>query len=207
MRFHTRFIAIALPVMLAATPPCAAAERSFENLDRLDSLVTMTVGANIGQPGGPVAPVDRRLRLAACPRTPTVEGPTFGAAVIRCEAIGWRIRVPLSQGGAYAALQQDGLPAAVPPLPAKTSSPATAAPTFVRPAPPQQPAPAKVSIVKKGDPVQLVAGNAGFSVSRMMIADQDGAAGETIRLRAERTAPTVVGRVEANGIVRVPGFD
>lgn len=205
-----RFIAIALPMIVAATPASAAAPRSFENLDRLDSLVTMTVGANIGEPGGPVAPVDRRLRLAACPRTPTVEGPTFGAAVIKCDAIGWRIRVPLSQGGAYAALQQDGLPVAAAPVPAQNPSrvylSATPAPGFTRPAPPVA-APARVTIVKKGDPVQLVAGNARFQVSRMMIADEDGAVGETIRLRADRTAQAVVGRVEADGIVRVPGFD
>jgi flagella basal body P-ring formation protein FlgA len=51
---------------------CAAAARaqSFENLDRLDSIVAMTVGANVGTPGGATAPVDRRLKLAACPQVP-----------------------------------------------------------------------------------------------------------------------------------------
>ncbi len=37
-----RFIVIALPMILVATSAIAAQPRSFENLDRLDSLVTMT---------------------------------------------------------------------------------------------------------------------------------------------------------------------
>ena len=64
-----------------ATVQPALAQQTFENLDRIDSLVAMTVGADMGEPGGPAAPVDRRLRLAACPTTPTVEGPVFGAAM------------------------------------------------------------------------------------------------------------------------------
>ena len=80
-----------------------AQAQQFENLDRLDSIVAMTVGANIGQPGGAAAPVDRRLKLAACPDMPQVSGPVFGAAMIECKPLGWRIRVPLMPGGAGAA--------------------------------------------------------------------------------------------------------
>lgn len=200
-----RAMFIALPALVAAAPALAASPRSFENLDRLDSLVAMSVGANIGQPGGALAPVDRRLKLAACPATPVVEGPTLNSAVIKCEAIGWRIRVPLATGGAYAALQQDGLPLAVPPT-AAPGRPVSPTSTFVRPAP-TPPVAARVAIIKKGDPVVLVAGTSSFSVSRMMVADEDGAVGETIRLRGpERNAQTVVGRIESNGVVRVPGF-
>ncbi len=95
-----QFLAIALAC--AAAQP-ALAQQKFENLDRIDSLVAMTVGANMGEPGGPLAPVDRRLRLAACPTTPSVEGPIFGAAMVKCDALGWRIRVPLVAGAAAAA--------------------------------------------------------------------------------------------------------
>ncbi|MFP5435613.1 MAG: flagellar protein, partial [Alphaproteobacteria bacterium] len=79
---------------LLGTAPVQAQQR-FENLDRIDSLVAMSVGANLGEPGGPMAPVDRRLKLAACPTMPKVEGPVFGAAMVKCESLGWRIRVPL----------------------------------------------------------------------------------------------------------------
>src|SRR3546814_5565033 len=87
-------------------------------------MVVAKFGAAIGQPGGPAAPIDRRLKLAACPDTPSVEGPVMGAAVIRCAPVGWRIRVPLRAGEMAAASDKAAI------------------------------------LIKKGDPVQLIAGNA-----------------------------------------------
>lgn len=171
-----------LAALLGAGPAYAG---QFENLDRLDSIVAMTVGANIGEPGGAIAPVDRRLKLAACPEVPEVSGPVFDAAMIECKAIGWRIRVPLKPGGAY-----------------------TAGTASVQPADLNRNAPAatKQIVVKRGDPVQLVAGGASFSVSRMMIADEDGAVGDMIRVRENRRENPILARVTEMGIVRVPGF-
>lgn len=99
--FRAKPILLAAIALVAAQP--ALAQQKFENLDRIDSLVAMTVGANLGEPGGPVAPVDRRLKLAACPTTPSVDGPMFGAAIVKCDALGWRIRVPLVAGSSAAA--------------------------------------------------------------------------------------------------------
>jgi len=169
-------------VMLAAQP--AMAQQKFENLDRIDSLVAMTVGANRGEPGGPIAPVDRRLRLAACPSTPTVEGPVFGAAMVKCEALGWRIRVPLAGGasaGATGPVARYG--AATPAHQAQ-----------------------KQAVVRRGDPVQLSAGNASFSVSRPMIAEEDGAIGDTIRVREDKKAAPIFAQVVDMGQVRLPGI-
>lgn len=171
-----------LSLSISASDP-ALAQQKFENLDRIDSLVAMTVGANIGEPGGPIAPVDRRLRLAACPTTPGVDGPVFGAAIVKCDALGWRIRVPLSAGMAAA-----------------SSGP------VARYAPAARAIP-KEAVVKKGDPVQLMAGNASFSVSRMMVADEDGAVGQTIRVREDKKAAPILAQVVEMGIVRVPGFN
>ncbi|WP_426386663.1 flagella basal body P-ring formation protein FlgA [Sphingobium sp. R-21] len=171
-----------LALSVSASNP-ALAQQKFENLDRIDSLVAMTVGANLGEPGGPMAPVDRRLRLAACPTTPSVDGPLFGAAIVKCDALGWRIRVPLVAGGTAAA-----------------SGP------VARYAPAMRAMP-KDAVVRKGDPVQLMAGNAAFSVSRMMMADEDGAVGETIRVREDRKSPPILAQVVEMGIVRVPGFN
>ncbi len=182
MRLILSLLAIAL-AGLTANP--ALAQQKFENLDRIDSLVAMTVGANLGQPGGPAAPVDRRLKLAACPQTPSVEGPVFGAAVVKCDAVGWRIRVPLIAGGATAM--------AAAPMPAGYGR------ATVQPA-------ARQAVVKRGDPVQLLAGNSYFSVSRMMVADEDGALGEMIRVREDRKSAPVIAQVVDMGIVRVPGF-
>ncbi len=171
----------AIVLAIAAGQP-ALAQQKFENLDRLDGLVAMTVGANIGEPGGPIAPVDRRLRLAACPVTPSVDGPTFGAAIVKCDALGWRIRVPLSGGGAAAAA-----PVARYGVAARTAQ--------------------RDMVVKRGDPVQLLAGNASFSVSRVMIADEDGAVGDTIRVREDKKSAPVLAQVVEMGTVRIPGFN
>ncbi|MEJ7926884.1 flagella basal body P-ring formation protein FlgA [Sphingobium sp. AN641] len=175
------FALVALLAGLAAQP--ALAQQKFENLDRIDSLVAMTVGANLGEPGGPRAPVDRRLRLAACPSTPQVDGPIFGAATVRCDALGWRIRVPLVAGDAAA---MSGPVARYAPAPR---------------------APSKEAVVKKGDPVQLTAGNALFAVSRLMIADEDGAIGDTIRVREDRKSAPIMAKVVEMGVVRIPGFN
>ncbi|MDX3900041.1 MAG: flagella basal body P-ring formation protein FlgA [Sphingobium sp.] len=166
-----------------------ALAQKFENLDRIDSLVAMTVGANLGEPGGPMAPVDRRLRLAACPTTPNVDGPVFGAAIVKCDALGWRIRVPLVAGGAAGASG---------PVP-RAASAATSRAAYARPA-------SREAVVKRGDPVQLTAGNASFSISRAMIADEDGGIGDTIRVREDKKASPILAQVVDLGIVRIPGI-
>jgi len=177
-----------LPLFLLSAGPALAQQQRFENLDRLDSLVAMTVGATIGQPGGAAAPVDRRLRLAACPEMPDVSGPAFGAAIVQCKSIGWRIRVPLKAGA-----EQNAANAA-----AMVRSAAYGRAAI--------PARSKEMLIKRGDPVQLVAGGASFMVSRQMIADEDGAAGDMIRVRSDSKADPVLAQVMENGIVRVPGF-
>lgn len=73
--------------------PAAAAD--FQNLDQLEVQVVAALGADIGQPGGPARPIDRRLRLAACPSAPVVSMPLPATAAVRCDPIGWRIHVPL----------------------------------------------------------------------------------------------------------------
>lgn len=192
-RLSSVLFAAATLTSVQAAQAQGQAQQKFENLDRIDSLVAMTVGANLGEPGGPAAPVDRRLRLAACPTTPSVEGPIFGAAMVKCDALNWRIRVPLVAGGAAAASG---------PVP-RTASAYGSVNRYTRPAP----VAAKETVVRKGDPVQLMAGNSVFSVSRMMVADEDGAMGETIRVREDRKSSPVFAQVVEMGVVRIPGFN
>lgn len=74
-----------------------AAAQGFENLDRLEGRVTAALGAGVGEAGGPAQPIDRRLKLAACPSPASVEmPPRLGAVAVRCEPLGWRLRVPLT---------------------------------------------------------------------------------------------------------------
>jgi flagella basal body P-ring formation protein FlgA len=96
-----RVLPLALVVL---TAPVFA--QGFENLDMLDSRIAAALGANAGEPGGPMAPLDRRLRLAACPQPATIEEPGMGAVTVRCAAQGWRIRVPLMAASATARVAQ-----------------------------------------------------------------------------------------------------
>ncbi len=97
----TYFRQLALACALCSTAPAAAAVPAFEDLDALQARIVAALGAGIGEPGGPSSPIDRRMKLAACPELAVLEAPTLGAATVRCEPLGWRIRVPLIRS-AYA---------------------------------------------------------------------------------------------------------
>ena len=62
-------------------------------------------------------------------------------------------------------------------------------------------------IVRRGEPVSLVVMAAGFTVTRAAVADQDGAVGDTIRIRTERGQQPIVGQVMADGRILLPGFN
>jgi flagellar basal body P-ring formation protein FlgA len=89
----TFFRQLVLASALCSAAPAAA--QGFEDLDALQGRIVAALGAGIGEPGGPSSPLDRRMKLAACPELAVLEAPVMGAATIRCEPLGWRIRVPL----------------------------------------------------------------------------------------------------------------
>lgn len=88
-----RHLSSAVLAACILTSPAAAAQ--FEPLDLLEARIVTTLGAGIGEAGGPAAPVDRRLKLAACTGTPEIATPRPATAVVRCTAPAWRIYVPL----------------------------------------------------------------------------------------------------------------
>ena len=94
----TYFRRIAPFVLMAAT---AAQAQTFEDLSALEQQVTASLGAGIGEPGGPARPIDRRLKLTPCPRPAIVDPPAMGAVAVRCQDLGWRIRVPLTAGSGF----------------------------------------------------------------------------------------------------------
>jgi flagella basal body P-ring formation protein FlgA len=83
------------PIVFALAMPMPAIAQSFEDPAVIDLAVVTATGAAAGQAGGAIAPVDRRLKLAACPDKLQTDAPALGAIAIRCPARGWRIRVPL----------------------------------------------------------------------------------------------------------------
>jgi len=89
--------------LAAAALAAPAQAQTFENLDLLEGRVVDSLAAGIGEPGGPARPLDRRLRLAPCPEPAVIDAPAMGAVAIRCEPLGWRIRVPLIAGAVASA--------------------------------------------------------------------------------------------------------
>jgi flagella basal body P-ring formation protein FlgA len=64
----------------------AAAPVQFEDLALLDKNIQMHANAE---------PVDKRLKLAKCSDAPIIMPAVDGVVVVRCPAIGWRLRVPV----------------------------------------------------------------------------------------------------------------
>ncbi len=173
------FRRVALPFALLASPLPAPAQ-GFENLELLDNRVAAALGANIGEPGGATTPIDRRLRLQACPQPVEIGEPIAGAVAVRCVPLGWRIRVSI------------------------VGTPQTGRTAAAGPARPQaRPEP----VVRRGDQVELVAIASGFTVSTLATAEQDGAPGDRIRVRTERRNAPVIGQVLEDGRVALPGFN
>ena len=167
--------------LLAMSP---AAAGNFQSLDDLDVAVAAHAGAKIGDPGGARTPIDRRLKLKACPDAPSVSGPVLGAAVVRCEPIGWSIRVPLRLDAATsgATNSNNGVPRTM--------------------ASRQQ----ERDAIVRGQAVRLTVEGRGFTLSRTMIADANGKIGDMISVRADRSSKPVLARVVDIGEVSVSGI-
>ncbi len=170
--------ALAFLLILLASPAYAAAGAGgFEDLDKLEGRLVGALDVGVGQVGGPITHIDRRLKLQPCPVPAVIDPPALGAIALRCEPLGWRIRVPLMK------------------TPTQTIAAAPAIYT------PQQPA--TPPVIKRGDPVQLVASSAGFEVTSQAVAQEDGQLGGAIRVKSDARGPVVIGRVEDAGRVRV----
>ena len=175
-----RRVAMVLLGLIAAMP-AAALSAPFEDIGGLEARVIGALDADIGAPGGPVAPIDRRLKLQACPTPPTIDPPALGAIALRCPALGWRIRVPLkpadmqgvSVSSTYAPRQASSEPAAV----------------------------------RRGDPVELIAQGAGLTVSTQAVAQEDGARGARIRVKTDAKSPVIIAEVVDMGKVRVSALN
>lgn len=153
---------------------------TFQSTEALDQLVERFAGAPIGAEGGARAAVDKRLKLAAC-EAPQLSWRSAAedAVVIRCQGPQqWRVFVPVN-----------ALPKATP----------TAAPSA--------PVAAKVEfVIRRGDPVMLEAGAAGFSITREGQALADAAVGGRVLVKTDDKRPPVAAIALAPGRAKLPGF-
>lgn len=181
--------ALAFSILTAgftATPLGAATNGAgFEDLDRLETRLTTALDASIGTPGGALTHIDRRMKLQPCPSPVTIDPPAMGAVAIRCEALGWRIRVPLMR------LQPQ----------AAANNTASIGQSLYAPATPATP-----PVIKRGDPVELAASQGGFTVTTQAVAQEDGRSGGRIRVKTDPRAPIIIGEVVDSGRVRVTSF-
>lgn len=170
-----------IPLALVAAPLLAQpALPPAQDLNQLEQIVVTTLGADVGQPGGPMAPIDRRMRLAACPIGIQIDPPTAGAVTVRCTTAGWRLRVPLMRAelvSASGANQYGGRPMAKAP-----------------------------ADIRKGDPVQLIAQGQSYSISVDAMAMEDANIGGRIRVSAASKPGTLFAEVIDVGRVRLIGF-
>jgi flagella basal body P-ring formation protein FlgA len=172
----TKFPIALLLLLFCGVPGIAAG--GFHDLGAIDRQVAEALGAGIGEPGGAATGVDRRLRLATCPAT-TIDPPLGGAVTVRCPALGWRLRVALARGGALGAAGAGAGPA-----------------MRVRAEP----------VIRRGDPVEMAVETGAFTVSMQAIAEQDGAPGDRIRVRADAKSTPRMAEVIDRGRVRIGGF-
>lgn len=103
----------------------AAASGGYADLETIDREVAGFTGAEIGQSGGAMTPVDRRLRLAPCgsPLALTWRTQNHESVVVQCGDPGsWRLFVPIKRapqaqgkdvGGAPVINRGDGISIAV----------------------------------------------------------------------------------------------
>jgi flagella basal body P-ring formation protein FlgA len=171
-----RRFALLLALLIAPLPALA---QGFENLEMLDNRVAAALGANIGEPGGATTPIDRRLRLQACPQPVEIGEPVAGAVAVRCVPLGWRIRVSIVASESRQAAANSPMQAQVRPEP----------------------------VVRRGDQIELVAIAQGFTVSTLATAEQDGAPGDRIRVRTDSRSAPMIGQVLPDGRVALPGFN
>ena len=181
------YLFLALTAAFAATP---AAAQPFQSTQLLDTLVAQFTGHDIGEVGGARAPVDVRLKLAAC-AGPQLEWHTEAkqAVVVRCMNPEWKIYVAVN----------------APPPPPRAATPPPVAPA-AQPAAPVVTPPARPEfIIRRGDTVTLEAGAPGFSITREGTAMGDAPLGGRVMIRVDDKRPPIQAIADAPGHARLPG--
>ncbi len=135
---------------LAITSP------EFQDLKALDE--------HIARVDASAQPLDIRLKLVRCPVDPVITASVGGVIAVRCDALGWRLRVPVRQH--------------------------------------TQRRDAADLLVRKGELVECIDNGAGFSISTSMVALEDGAMGQAIRVKSPTSPSTMTATITARGVVR-----
>lgn len=168
-----------IALMLAASPAMA---QNFQSTILIDKAVAGFTGHSIGETGGARTPVDTRLKLATCAMVSlNWRTDTHDSVVVTCPDPQWRIFVPML------------MPASAPSAAAATPAPVLAAKAAI--------------VIKRGDPVTVVAGDGAFSVTRDGIATTDAAAGARVLIRVQEGKPPIQAVAIEPGKAMIPGTE
>ena len=167
---------IFLPLLLAAGGAVA-----FQDIGGLDRAVSAFTSRPIGAEGGARTAIDSRLRLAPCSTVALAwRTEAHDAVVVSCSGPDWRIFVPVIRPAAAAA-------------PAGAARPMTVA--------------AKAEpVIRRGDPVVIEAGSAGFSISREGVAMGDAPPGGRFMVKVDDAKGPVQAIALDSGRATLPGW-
>lgn len=166
-----------LPLLLLAASPAT------QDTAALDRAVAAFAGHGIGEEGGARTAVDHRLRLAQCPTVAmSWRTEAHDAVVVACSGPDWRIFVPVRRPAGAGAIASIVGPQA-------TTVPVKAAP-----------------VIRRGDPVVIEAGSAGFSIAREGVAMGDAAPGARLLVRVADAKAPVQAVAVADGRATLPGW-
>lgn len=168
--------------LLIASPAAAqnGAQTGFQDTQAIDRGVAAFTGKPMGAEGGARAPVDTRLKLAACPMVAMAwRADNHDSVVVTCTGPDWRLYVPVI----------------VPPTPVQAP---VAAPVAVAEKP--------QIVIKRGDPVTIEAGTNGFSISRDGVAMSDAARGGRLLVNVDDPKKPVQAIAVSAGRATLPGY-
>ncbi|WP_077147283.1 flagella basal body P-ring formation protein FlgA [Sphingopyxis sp. KK2] len=155
----------------AACIPAASAQQASEDWQTIDVLTAMVANAM----GRTATPIDRRIKLARCPEQASVTALDSSTLAVRCQSLGWRLRVPMTA--------PEG---------------ASAAGGFVA-----KPAAAAAPVIRRGDNVRVTIDTESFSISYAATATQDGRVGDMIALRGSDAKSALSAVVTGPGRARL----
>ncbi|HEX7851435.1 MAG TPA: flagella basal body P-ring formation protein FlgA [Sphingomonas sp.] len=170
---------LSLALIAAATP---AAAQTFQSTTLIDKAVAGFAGHPIGETGGARTAVDTRLKLSTCPMVSlNWRTDSHDSVVVTCTDPQWRIFVPML------------MPASAPPAATPTATPMVTAKAAI--------------VIKRGDPVTVVAGDGAFSVTRDGIATTDAAAGARVLIRVQDGKPPIQAVAVEPGKAMIPSAE
>ena len=174
-----------LPLLLLGLVASPVAAAPFQDTASIDRAVAAFTGHGVGNEGGARTPVDARLKLAACPMVSMAwRTDTHDAVVVTCTGPEWRLFVPVKLAAA---------------------APRGAAPLVITPG--AQPSALKpVYVIKRGDPVTISAGSAGFSITREGVAVGDAVVGGRFMVKVDDQKNPVQAVAIAAGSATLPGW-